>query len=72
MRATTPTKMRSESEKIYNYVCTHKPAKIVSTTRPDIIMVLATDYEDIKIELDNLKTHLQNLSADDEHLIKVI
>ena len=55
MKETTPTKiMTGSSGAIYDYVCTHKPVKIMSEVRPDIVMLLADDYEEMKLKIEEL------------------
>ena len=38
---------------VYNYVCTHKVVQIKNKTRPDIMLVLGADYEQLKADLAN-------------------
>ena len=57
MKETTPTKiMTGSSGAIYDYVCTHKPVKIISAVRPDIVMLLADDYEEMKLKIEELES----------------
>lgn len=50
MKETTPSKFPHESGSVFNYIETHKPVVIKSRDHHDIIMVLATDYLDMKIK----------------------
>ena len=51
----TPTEFASSGNtyETYNYVCTHKVVQIKSKTRPDIMLVLGVDYEQLKADLEN-------------------
>ena len=52
MKEITATKFaKGNTKSAYDLVCTHATVKITSGARHDIIMVLATDYEDLIIEL---------------------
>jgi len=49
MKTTTPTKLSSgQWGAAMNYIETHKPVLINSRDHHDIVMVLATDYEEMK------------------------
>ena len=51
MKTTTPTKLLSgQWGAAMNYIETHKPVLINSRDHHDIVMVLATDYEEMKQE----------------------
>jgi PHD/YefM family antitoxin component YafN of YafNO toxin-antitoxin module len=57
MKSITATKFRQGNmEAAYNTVCAHSPVTIISKDRPDITMVLATDYEEMKLELELAKS----------------
>jgi PHD/YefM family antitoxin component YafN of YafNO toxin-antitoxin module len=59
MKSITATKFRQGNmEAAYNTVCAHSPVTIISKDRPDITMVLATDYEEMKLELEKTKSLL--------------
>jgi PHD/YefM family antitoxin component YafN of YafNO toxin-antitoxin module len=59
MKSITATKFRQGNmEAAYNTVCAHSPVTIISKDRPDITMVLATDYEEMKLELEKLREKL--------------
>ena len=53
-KETTPTKILNDGiwESTLNYVCTHRPVRMVCSNRPNIMLVLATDYEDMALELE--------------------
>ena len=38
---------------VYDYVCEHKVVQIKSNVRPDIMLVLGVDYEQLKADLVN-------------------
>jgi len=62
----TPTEFASSGNtyETYNYVCTHKVVQIKSKTRPDIMLVLGVDYEQLKADLDGsnkLLNHAQTM-----------
>lgn len=50
MKTITATKFRKRSKAPYDEVCTHNPVLITSDDRPDIVMVLANDYEEMAIK----------------------
>ena len=61
MKSTTPSKFPHESGAVFNYIETHRPVVIKSRDHHDIIMVLASDYEDMVIENDRLKEYLRGM-----------
>ena len=49
---------------VYNYVCEHEVVQVKSKTRPDIMLVLGVDYEQLKADLDGsnkLLNHAQTM-----------
>jgi len=59
MKTTTPTKLSTgQWGAAMNYIETHKPVLINSRNHHDIIMVLATDYEEMKQECEALEHEL--------------
>jgi PHD/YefM family antitoxin component YafN of YafNO toxin-antitoxin module len=54
MNTTTPSKLNRKQRPIFNYVCTVAPVVIVTPRRPDIVMIRATDYEEMKQEVERL------------------
>ena len=62
MKTTTPTKLLTgQWGAAMNYIETHKPVLINNRDHHDIVMVLATDYEEMKLELEQAKKHIKHL-----------
>jgi PHD/YefM family antitoxin component YafN of YafNO toxin-antitoxin module len=56
MKTTTPTKLLSgQWGAAMNYIETHKPVLINNRDHHDIVMLLATDYEEMKQEVKQLR-----------------
>ena len=73
----TPTEFASSGNtyETYNYVCTHKAVQIKSKTRPDIMLVLGVDYEQLKADLDgsnNLLNHAQTMIKIQSEVIEAL
>lgn len=61
-KETTPTKILNGGtwESTLNYVCTHRPVRMVCSNRPNIMLVLANDYEEMVLKVPKW------ISVDDE------
>ena len=73
----TPTEFASSGNtyETYNYVCTHKVVQIKSKTRPDIMLVLGVDYEQLKADLDGsnkLLNHAQTMIKIQSEVIEAL
>ena len=69
-KTTTPTNIRKDSEAIFDYICTHKPVVIESAVRSDIVMLLHTDYENMRLELKSAKAINEEALCDTESLLE--
>jgi len=62
MKTTTPSKLLSgQWGAAMNYIETHKPVLINSRDHHDIVMALATDYEEMKQENEHFKSYVNHL-----------
>ncbi|MDB4261427.1 hypothetical protein N9878_01030 [bacterium] len=64
MRETTPSKiLDGQWGSAMNYIETHNEVLIKSRDHHDIVMVLASDYKDMRLELEQVKRLNKSLMA---------
>lgn len=57
-KSVTATKFVLNRIPVYDHVCAHNPVVITNNDRPDITLVLRTDYEDLLNEVEELRNKL--------------